>query len=214
MANQKLVEYIETVGGQGFSEPMIRDVLSKNGWNNQDVNDAFSYIRMVKESMASSAPVPEKVEKIDISVMMPSTAKQADRVGVSSINEYNSPYSIGLAIILFGALLVLINQIIDDSASFTSSINGKLIFDAFLVLPFLLVAFILHGSFHTEERKHFLVMSQPYFLVSAFLLVRLLWDTSAYILDKNATYGVYVVLALIIVVLTGVIVFIQKYIKN
>lgn len=214
MANQKLVDYIETVGRQGFSEPMIRDVLSKNGWHEQNVNEAFSYIRMIKETMSSSAPVPEKVEKVDVSVMMPSTARSAQTAEISTINEYNSPYSIGLAIILFGALLVLINQIIDDSAFFTSSINGKLIFDAFLILPFLLVAFVLHGSFHTEERKHFLIISQPYFLVSAFLLVRLLWDTSAYILDKNATYGVYVVLALIIVVLTGVIIFIQKYIKN
>lgn len=214
MANQKLVDYIETVGGQGFSEPMIRDVLAKNGWHDQDVNDAFSYIRMVKETMASSAPVPDQPAKIDVSVIMPSINKQASTQTVNNAFEYNSPYSIGLAIILFGALLVLINQIIDDSAWFTSSVNGKLIFDALLILPFLLVAFILHGSFHTEERKHFLIISQPYFLVSAFLLVRLLWDTSAYILDKNATYGVYVVLALIIAVLTGAIIFIQKYIKN
>jgi hypothetical protein len=213
MANPQLTKYIETVGAQGFSEPMIRDVLSKNGWQTSDVDEAFAYLKLVKETMMATAPVAEYAPKADISVLMPSSNKSSASPSTVAL-EYNSPYSIGLAIVLFGALLILINKTIDDSASFTSSINGKLIFDALIILPFLLVAFILHGSFHTTEKKQFLIISQPYFLVSALLLVRLLWDTSAYILDKNAAYGVYVVLALIIIVLTGVIIFIQRYIKN
>jgi hypothetical protein len=80
-------------------------------------------------------------------------------------------------------------------------------------LPFLFVAFVLHGSF-SKDNKRYLIISQPYFITAAFLLVRLLWDTSAYILNTNATYGVYVVLVLIIGVLTGIILFVQKYIKN
>ncbi|MEK7585936.1 MAG: hypothetical protein AAB477_01735 [Patescibacteria group bacterium] len=217
MANQQLTEYIETVQAQGFSEPMIRDVLAKNGWQTQDVNDAFSYLKLEKDTLVSSAPVaPNMAGAIpnDSLRKEQNISNIFDKPAENKAFEYNSPFSVGLAIVLFGALLILINKIIDDSGSFTSSINGKLVFDALLILPFLLMAFILHGSFHSQEKKNFLILSQPYFLVSALLLVRLLWDTSRYILDKNATYGVYIVLALIIIVLTGVIIFIQKYIKN
>lgn len=213
MANQQLTKYIETVQSQGFSEPMIRDVLAKNGWQPHDVEEAFSYLKLVKETMMATAPVAQPMIN-PVSASMPSVDKPASASASSHTVEYNSPFSVGLAVILFGALLILINKIIDDSAWFTSSINGKLIFDALLILPFLLLAFILHGSFQTDERKNFLILSQPYFLVSALLLIRLLWDTSAYILNANAAYGVYVVLAMIIVALTCVIIFIQKYIKN
>ena len=209
MANEQLTHYIETVQTQGFSVSTIREVLAKNGWQSNDVEEAFSYLKLVKETMVNTAPVaPASLAQTPAMSSTESTVSDHPRM------VYNSPFSVGLAIVLFGALLILINKTIDDSSWFTRGINSKLIFDALLILPFLLVAFILHGSFHTEQKKNFLIISQPYFLVSAILLVRLLWDTSSYILNKNATYGVYVVLALIIISLTCIIIFVQKYMKN
>ena len=212
MANIQLVDYIKKVKLQGFPEVTIREVLTKNGWQQSDVNDAFSEIDRIESILQKDAPLaPNAV----LNSSQPSAAVSLDNKSVleNTVIEYNSPFSIGLAIVLFISLMILINKIIDDSAMSTITVNGKLIFDAMVILPFLVVAFLLHGSF-SEDNKRFLILSQPYFLASAFLLVRLLWDTSRYILNTNATYGVYIVLILVISVLTGVILFIQKYIKN
>ncbi len=210
MANQQLVEYIKKVQLQGFPEVTIREVLNKNGWQPVDINEAYLEIKRIEDILqkdAPMAPVPVLVGQPVIAV------SQEKSILEKAVIEYNSPFSIGLAIILFGALLILVNKVIDDSAISTVNANAKLIFDAMIILPFLVVAFILHGSF-SEDNKRYLIISQPYFITSAWLLVRLLWDTSAYILNTNATYGVYVVLILVIAVLTGIVIFIQKYIKN
>jgi hypothetical protein len=215
MANDKLVEYIETVQQQGFSEPMIRDVLAKNGWQPHDVEEAFSYLKLTKSTLVATAPVapgmapqmatsPEKKEQILSDLM--------DKPKEPTVPLYNSPFSIGLAVVLIIAIMILLNKVIDDAAYYTNTINARLIFDGLIVVPFLLMAFILHESF-VGTGKRFLLVSQPYFVVSAALLVRLLWDTSKYVLNANATYGVYIVLIMIILVLTGSILFVQKYIK-
>lgn len=211
MANPQLIDYIKKVKQQGFPEVTIREVLVKNGWQVSDIDLAFKEIEQVEIILQTGAPVaPGAVAYQPVSQVANNTAVINKKTPVI---EYNSPFSIGLAVVLFGSLLILVNKIITDSVDFTSSINGKLIFDALIIIPFLFVAFILHGSF-SQDNKKFLILSQPYFITSAFLLVRLLWDTSAYILNTNATYGVYVVLVLVIAALTGIILFVQKYIKN
>lgn len=210
MINEQLVSYIKTVQAQGFSESAIREVLAKAGWQNQDVDEAFSSFNLIKEM-----PLPVGMAYSQVTPVNNTNSPIGNNPNIRqpvSI-EYNSPYSVGLAVVLCGAIFVLLNKIIDDSALFTNSINSKLIFDVLLIIPFLITAFILHESFH-ERRKRFLIISQPYFLVSGFLLIRLLWDTSRYILNTNATYGVYIVLILVIIVLTGSVLFIQKYIKD
>lgn len=214
MANQQLTVYIESVKSQGFSDSTIREVLAKNGWAPHDVDEAFAYIASVKETLIDTAPMaPGAVA----SGVIPVTQEKVltDYYGTSSLKksvEYNSPFSIGLAIVLIGAIMILLNKVIDDAAYYTTTINAQLVFDALIVIPFLLVAFIMHESFEGTG-KRYLLMSQPYFIVSAVLLVRLLWDTSKYILNTSATYGVYIVLIMIILVLTGSILFVQKYIK-
>ncbi len=210
MANQQLVEYIKNIKLQGYPEAAVREVLLKNGWQPIDIDTAYIEIKQIENLLQSGAPVAPGATPFQKPV---TTISEPAIVNNNKLIEYNSPFSIGLAIVLFGSLLILVNKIITDSGNITSNINGKLIFDAIIILPFLLAAFILHGSF-TSTNKKFLIISQPYFLTSAFLLIRLLWDTSAYILNTNATYGVYVVLILIIISLTGITLFVQKYIKN
>ena len=210
MANQQLVEYIKKVQLQGFPEETVREVLIKNGWQSIDIESAFTEIKQMEYLLQNDAPLAPGA----VAAQPPIINKPiSNTIASKPVVEYNSPFSIGLAIVLFGALLILVNKIIDDSALSAVNANGQLIFDALITLPFLLMAFILHGSFLVDNTR-FLIISQPFFVVSAYLLVRLLWHTSAYILNTNATYGVYVVLILVIAVLTGIILFVQKYIKN
>ncbi len=217
MVNEQLTKYIETVQEQGFSETMIREVLEKNGWGNTDINDAFTYLRMQKASLIAQAPISPTMTKPNIVLPGEETTSKNDQASSEQTIypksiEYNSPFSAGLAVVLFVAIMILLNKVIDDSAFYTNTVNAQLIFDVLIVIPFILIAFILRESF-PNTGKRYLLVSQPYFVVSALLLVRLLWDTSKYILNTNATYGVYVVLVLIIIVLTGAILFVQKYIK-
>jgi len=208
MVNLELVKYIETVSGQGFPESNIHEVLIKNGWQSSDIEEAFSHIKMMKSDMASKAPMaPGAIHPTANTESLKPVLSQKKDV------EYNSPFSIGLTVLLFISLMILINKFINDFEQYTKTINSELIFDALIILPFLFTAFILHEIF-VGTGKRYLILSQTYFVVSAFLLVRLLWDTSKYILNANASYGVYIVLVMIILVLTGSVLFVQKYIKE
>lgn len=214
MANEQITKYIETVQAQGYNDATIRDVLSKNGWQLQDIDDAFQYVRLSKASLSAQAPVApgaasavsinDNKEKIISTIFDKNTQVKASD---------NSPFASGLAVVLVCAMMILLNKIIDDASFYTNTINSQLVFDTMIVIPFLLAAFIIHESY-SSYGKRYLLMSQPYFVVSAALLVRLLWDTSKYILNTSATYGVYIVLVMIILVLTGSILFVQKYIKS
>ena len=126
----------------------------------------------------------------------------------------NSPFSVGLAVVLFVSLFILVNKIIQDvGTSFGNDINNMLLLDAIITIPFLFISFLLYGM-ASQDRKKLIIVCQPYFIVSAFLFLRLLWHTGAYILDKNATYGVYLVLVMAIFVLTGFVFFLQKFFKS
>lgn len=215
MVSEQLTKYIETVSSQGFSEATIREVLAKNGWQSADVNDAFLYLQQRKNSLSATAPIAP-----GMSTQINNNVAKKEQILSNLFNEssahkdveYNSPFSSGLAVVLLAAIMIFLNKVIDDAGLYTNTINARLIFDVLIIIPFILIAFILRESF-PNTGKRFLLVSQPYFVVSGVLLVRLLWDTSKYILNTNATYGVYVVLILVILVLTGSILFVQKYIK-
>lgn len=215
MVSEQLTKYIETVSSQGFSEATIREVLAKNRWQSADVNDAFLYLQQRKNSLSATAPIAP-----GMSTQINNNVAKKEQILSNLFNEssahkdveYNSPFSSGLAVVLLAAIMIFLNKVIDDAGLYTNTINARLIFDVLIIIPFILIAFILRESF-PNTGKRFLLVSQPYFVVSGVLLVRLLWDTSKYILNTNATYGVYVVLILVILVLTGSILFVQKYIK-
>lgn len=209
MANEQIINYIETVQAQGYSEQTIREVLNKNGWQTHDIDEAISYLKLKNDTLSAAAPMAPGMVRTEPVVKTMSPVDT--HIAVSKPSD-NSPFASGLAVVLVAAMMILLNKVIDDAAYYTNTINAQLIFDALIIIPFLLVAFILHESFVGTGKK-FLLLSQPYFIVSAVLLVRLLWDTSKYVLNANATYGVYIVLVMIILVLTGSILFVQKYIK-
>ncbi len=196
MANDSLLQYIKAAQAQGFTQDSIRDVLIKNGWQIGDIDLAF-------DTIAGVVNTPVVSRQTDQATVMHTKAKP----------EYNSPYSIGLAAVVCVGLFILSNKFIVDMISGNRNINEVLILDALIILPSLLIAILLHTVF-SKGQKQFLILSKPYFIASGYLLVRLLWDTSRYVLNANVTYGIYIVLALIILVLTAIIIFVRNYISQ
>jgi len=218
MINQTLVDYIKSVKAQGYENAAIIEALHNNGWQDKDINEAFGFISLSAQtptvptaSPMKSEPNPEPWKAVpEEAVKNP----EIEKVREEPIINYNSPFSIGLAIVLFVSLYILVNKVIHDvGIQYSNDINSILLLDAIITIPFLFVSFLLYGMV-SQDRKKLIIVCKPYFIVSAFLFLRLLWHTGAYILDKNATYGVYIVLIMAILVLTGFVVFLQRFLKS
>lgn len=91
-----------------------------------------------------------------------------------------------------------------------SSPSFRLTLHAVLVLPLWVITF-LFSIFLKEERKKYGALLAPYYLVSGWLLVYLFFNVAVYIYSANTVWGVYVVLAMLAIILTGAIWGIQKY---
>ncbi len=211
MANQTLVDYIQSVKAQGFNDTAVVEALRKNGWQDADIKEAYASISLFSQTPVapSAAPAPSVLPSYTVE---PKTAAQTQALAEPEDN--NSPFSVGLAVVLFISLFILVNKIIHDiGINFASSANNTLILDAVVTVPFLFVSFLLYGL-ASQNRKRFSIVCQPYFIVSAFLFLRLLWNVGKYILNTNATYGVYIVLVMAILVLTGFVIFLQKFLKS
>ncbi len=212
MVNQTLVDYIKSVKAQGFNDTAVVEALRKNGWKDTDIQEAYASFSLSSQTpMAPSAPTPSALPSYKVEPKTISTEQPIKKVIVEE--EYNSPFSVGLAVVLFISLFVLVNKIIHDIGLNATSENSTLIFDAIITIPFLFASFMLYGI-ASQNKKRFIIICQPYFIVSAFLFLRLLWNVSKYILNTNATYGVYIVLVMAILVLTGFVIFLQKFLKS
>lgn len=209
MVNQILVDYIKSVKAQGYENASIVEALHNNGWQDKDINEAFSFI-----SLAAGAPVMPSSVNSPIQPAVPISGTNKNFSMIKEEISRNSPFSVGLAVILFVSLFILVNKIINDiGIPFSNNINNKLILDGVIIIPFLFVSFLLFGI-ASNDRKRYIILCQPYFVVSAFLFLRLLWRTGAYVLDTNATYGVYIVLIMALLVLSGFILFLQRFFKS
>ena len=195
MIDQNVVNYIRDARSKNISDDVIKQALILNGWNEPQVAAALAVTNAVETTPVNSAPQPI--------------------LGGSIKRRANSTLSVLLGIVLFVALFILSNHIVKDLMVDAADVSTQLIINSLIVLPFLLIAFLLHYSFHQNEHKNkYLIIAQPYYFVSAWLLIKLLFKVSSYILDTNAAYGVYVVLVLVIAVLTGIIFFVQRYLKK
>ena len=215
--DKTLINYITEAKKMSIPEADIRMALEQKGWAVADINSAFSYIFLL-----SNTPSPVSVPEIPVpsphhgqpSITKERIIPQTKPAAIVSKNpqkqDYDSPYSVALGILVFLSLLLLINKIIDNVSMFSDGVNQKLIWDALVVVPFLATAFLLYQLL-AKDQKYFLVLSKPYFVASGLLIIRLLWDTSWYVLSASATYGIYIVLVMVIAVLTGIIIFVRKY---
>ncbi len=90
------------------------------------------------------------------------------------------------------------------------SISFKLILHALIVAPFWIITFLLY-AFLKEDRKRYEVLLGAYYITSGWLLIALLFNVARYIWYSDTVLGVYIVLGMLVVVLTGAVWAIQKY---
>ncbi len=223
MTDKNLVNYIKNSRAQGASDETIKEVLLGNGWQEQQIKGAFDFINL--ENM-SGVPIPQPLTPGTSSVspgeMKPAESKKA----TVSRPKTTSPYSLILAILLFISLAILMNKTIDDAVNYfvpgyssyygdipghaSDNITTRLTVDALIVVPFWFITFLMY-YFYREKKERLMVLLLPYYITSGWLLIWLLFQVGLVLLNANATFGVYFVLILMGVVLTGVVWAIQRY---
>lgn len=224
MVDPNLVNYIKNSRSQGASDDVIRQALFNAGWQEQQVNDAFSFINLpnapVPVAPASAYPQVSSTPQSQTPEQTPKQVKPAKPRVVS-------PYSSLLAVVLFISLMILMNNLIYDLIDyFDSSINYnsnsyydsyssgdatiRLTVSASVVVPFWFITFLLY-YFYREKGEKLRVLLAPYYITSGWLLIWLLFQVSLLLLNSNAAFGVYFVLILMGAVLTGVVWGIQRY---
>ena len=190
--NQEMVSYAKQQLATGVSRVVITENLKNVGWSDEIISETFNFL-----DTNSSIPINQPL---------------AITTKVES-NSINSPYSIFLVAVLVVSLFILTNGIYSDIKNFTTNLNYTLLLEGLFVIPFLLAAFLIHG-FLKDEKQRFKILSLPYFIISAWVFIRLLWKVGENIWKANNALGVYVALGMSVIVLTGIIIFIQRYIKD
>lgn len=219
--DSKLIEYIkkELVGGN--SEEKVRLSLKENGWADQALNDAFLFVRKELQPPAPlNIPVPpppaparqniNSADFHDVPAQRQSMPRQrrTERPAEPKKPDLNSPYSVILSVGLLLSLFVLGNQVFSDLSDI-SDLARKLAIEAAIFVPFLLITSILSFMVNSSGKKY-KILVYPFYLLSGWLFLRLFAQTIIYIYDQSATFGIYVALGLIIALLTGVILFVQR----
>ncbi len=209
MIDERVINYIKHSRSTGVSDAQIITDLKSGGWSDQMISEAFSIASGVNTIPVNPTPNPSLASTSTQS----QSAIASPRVAIKK-EEINSSFSILLALILTISLFILSNKIFADVKLLADGdITKLLMIQGFFVLPFIVVAFLLNASLK-DGGERYKIISTPYFIVSGFLLLRLLFKVAAHILDKNAALGVYIVLGMVIVVLTGIVLFVSNYVKK
>jgi hypothetical protein len=211
MIDERVINYIKNARLTGINNTQIITDLKSGGWNDQVISEAFGIVNGV-----NTIPVnPVQNQPISPQPVQPQVQNITKSVHGPVINEeLNSSFSVLLAVILSISLFILSNKIFADVKLLADgNITKLLMIQGFFVIPFIMVAFLLNVSLK-DEGERYKIISTPYFIVSGFLLLRLLFKVAGHILDKNAALGVYIVLGMVIVVLTGVVLFVSNYVKK
>jgi len=151
---------------------------------------------------ANLKEVPEK----NIPLPKPPSPQKQKRVSPLSI-----VFSIGLgvaALIFFSRLYIDLGEAVDPNAP-----GAKLGIRAALTIPLVLIAFLLFFNVQ-RKRPEFEVVIYPYFIVSMILLASLIIESGALFYERYQKVAIYVILFLVIAVLTGIILYIQKKIHE
>ena len=91
-----------------------------------------------------------------------------------------------------------------------SSPSFRMIFNAILVLPFWIITFLFFISLKGEHKKYEALLG-AYYITSGWLLIFLFFNVARYIWYSDTVMGVYVVLGMLVIILTGAIWGVQKY---
>lgn len=92
----------------------------------------------------------------------------------------------------------------------TASPSFRMILNAVIVLPFWIITFLLFVSLKGNRKKYESLLG-AYYVTSGWLLIFLFFNVARYIWYSNTVIGVYVVLGMLVVILTGAIWGVQKY---
>ncbi|KKR51079.1 MAG: hypothetical protein UT84_C0003G0074 [Candidatus Curtissbacteria bacterium GW2011_GWA1_40_16] len=129
-----------------------------------------------------------------------------------------SPLSLILTVFLVLAVLFLFEQAWNDLGNLAG--GNKYVYDATVELSRLLIrtvfvgpatfiALLLYFSLKGKGTRYG-VITLPYFITSLIFLIRLLFDAGRFVLSEYRVIGIYIVLVFIIIVISGLIFFIQK----
>ncbi len=91
-----------------------------------------------------------------------------------------------------------------------ASPSFRMVLNAIIVLPFWIITFLLFISLK-EGRKKYEALLGAYYVTSGWLLIFLFFNVARYIWTSNTVIGVYVVLGMLVVILTGAVWGVQKY---
>ena len=190
-----------------MTETQIRDVLKSAGWDDVSIHGAYTIVNtelhVPKPPPSNDTPL-ENEERSDVKHALTDQKQQISHQDIS----VNSPYSIIISVGLLLSLLILGNQLFRDMSDI-KNIATKLIVEAIVITPVLLIIFLLNNSFQ-DRKKRFQILIQPYYMVAIWMFLRLFVQLLFYLYDKAAAFGIYVALGLIVALLTGVIIFAQK----
>lgn len=92
----------------------------------------------------------------------------------------------------------------------TTSPSFRMILNAVIVLPFWIITFLLFVSLKGNRKKYESLLG-AYYVTSGWLLIFLFFNVARYIWYSNTVIGVYVVLGMLVVILTGAIWGVQKH---
>lgn len=129
-----------------------------------------------------------------------------------------SPLSLFLTVFLVLAVLFLFEQawndlgrlaVGDQYVSNSSMELSRLLVRTVFVGPATLIALFLYFSLKGRGTRYG-VITLPYFITSLIFLIRLLFDAGRFVLFEYRVFGIYIVLVFIIIVISGLIFFIQK----
>ena len=130
-----------------------------------------------------------------------------------------SPLSLVLTIFLVLAVIFLFEQAWNDLGRLAGEHTGygynseielsKLIIRSLFVGPATFIALFLYFSLRGKGTRYG-VITLPYFITSLIFLIRLLFNVGVFVLREYKSVGIYIVLIFIIIVISGLIFFIQK----
>jgi len=214
MAEQQLIDYIRTSQQSGMSLDAIKQDLLSAGWIRDQVDEAFRIVNIPKP------PVPVPSSPLTNPWVTKPTKKEVYRPNPTS------PYSGLLGVTLFVSLLILVDNAISDITNLflpvptlsygvvpTESISTALIARGISVLVFWGLTSLLYFSFRDRSEK-FKILLTPYYITAGWVLVGLLFYVGNYLLSTSSTFGVYIVLGMIVLALTGGTWGVQKYIHT
>lgn len=202
MANEQLIEYIKKSRATGVADQAIMSLLTANGWDGADINQAFMDIQLAAVPKPPTPAVVQSPVAVRPPVVRQPKLVKADKV--------NSPYSIILSVGLLVFLFVLGNQMFDDISKITD-IVGRLMTEAMVITAFFLFVLVLDFLLKEGYGHRFKILVYPYYLLCGWLFLRTFWHVLSYLYDAEAAFGIYAALGLIIALFTGVVFYWQRH---